>query len=397
MLIILYIAVYVLLNAYVIWRALRWFRHCDNLKFANWKFRTAYITVFCIFAALIIVAYFIHADNMAWFERLSSRWFGILLYIIFYVAVADLIRVIIKLIPKVPKDFFTRRKIVIPCGIVVIILIASTSIYGFVHVDNLQTKYYDATVAKDAGDVDALRVILVADHHLGYIFGVDYMEEMVEAINKQKPDLVVFAGDLFDNEYEAIDDPEGVSAAWAKIDSTYGTYGCWGNHDVTEPLFSGFAVGLRRDALRDPRWDRMVDDANITMLNDESVLIDDSFYLLGRKDYAKTGDGTNNRKTIEEMMEGIDLSKPVLLMDHEPRELQEISDAGVDIDLSGHTHDGQMFPMNYTNRIVFENNYGVMMKGDMYSIVTSGIGVYGPAMRVGTDSEIVVIDVTFSK
>ena len=93
----------------------------------------------------------------------------------------------------------------------------------------------------------------------------------------------------------------------------------------------------------------------------------------------------------------MDSSKPIIVIDHEPKELQELSDAGVDLDLSGHTHDGQMFPGNLTIKLMWENACGYLKKGNMHSIVTSGVGVFGPKMRVGTKNEVCNITVTFDK
>lgn len=86
---------------------------------------------------------------------------------------------------------------------------------------------------------------------------------------------------------------------------------------------------------------------------------------------------------------------PVIVLDHEPRELSELADAGVDVDLCGHTHDGQMFPGNILVSLMWENSCGYLKVGDMSNIVTSGVGVFGPDMRVGTKAEICPITVTF--
>ena len=91
----------------------------------------------------------------------------------------------------------------------------------------------------------------------------------------------------------------------------------------------------------------------------------------------------------------MDLSKPVFVIDHQPKELQELADAGVDLDLCGHTHDGQTFPGNLTIRMMWENACGYLKKGDMHNIVTSGVGVFGPNMRVGTAAEICSVTVKF--
>ena len=138
----------------------------------------------------------------------------------------------------------------------------------------------------------------------------------------------------------------------------------------------------------------VLDKAGITLLLDDHVLIDDAFYVYGRPDYSKPGNGTGKRKAPEEITAGLDMSKPLIVIDHQPRELQALADAGVDIDLCVHTHDGQFFPMNITSRLfTWENSAGLLKKDNMYNIVTSGVGLYGPNIRIGTDAEVCVIDV----
>ena len=97
-------------------------------------------------------------------------------------------------------------------------------------------------------------------------------------------------------------------------------------------------------------------------------LIDDSFYLYGRPDYERPGRGIDKRKTPQEITEGMDVSLPVLVIDHEPRELQELADTGVDVDFCGHTHDGQVFPGNIVIRFFWENPCGYLKKGNMHNI-----------------------------
>ena len=97
------------------------------------------------------------------------------------------------------------------------------------------------------------------------------------------------------------------------------------------------------------------------------------------------------------LLKDADMTKPVIVIAHQPGELSELSEAGADIDLSGHTHDGQIFPGNLTINIAWENPYGVMKVGNMTSFVTSGVGVWGPPMRIGTDNEVMIIDVSFNR
>ena len=221
------------------------------------------------------------------------------------------------------------------------------------------------------------------------------MQKMVDRINKQHPDLVVLAGDIFDNEYEALDDPKHLSETLHQIQSKYGTYAVYGNHDVKETLVAGFSIGASKKALRDPRMDEFMEEAGITVLEDESELIDQKFYLVGRLDGEKNGRGTSKRKSIEELTADLDQTKPLFVMNHEPDELKEYDKAGVDVLFSGHTHAGQFFPLTIVQLFAWKNYWGVKQIGDMYSIVTSGVGVYGPNIRVGTDSEVMVVTVHF--
>ena len=386
---------YILLNTYIVFRTLKWFGNCHEV-FDSKRFKIPYIFVMSLLASLVIVAFYLQGSSeFHWLLKFTSQWFGILFYIVFYVAIADLVGLILKIFKRIPQDHLRRSRFIFRSGLVIIILIIVTSIYGFVHVRNMKTTNYEVSINKEVAELGSMRIALVADQHLGYTIGVKDMDKMVLKINEANPDLVCFVGDIFDNDFDALDDVEGIRAAFANIKSTYGVYTCWGNHDVEEPLFSGFSVNSKSEAIRDSRMDELLLSAGIHLLEDEAILIDDKFYIIGRLDYQKTGDGTNNRQSIEALMTDVDTSKPVILLDHQPREFAEIAAAGVDLDLSGHTHAGQLFPMNLTNSFTWENGYGLMQKDNLTSIVTSGVGVYGPAMRVFTDSEVVIIDVTY--
>ena len=113
----------------------------------------------------------------------------------------------------------------------------------------------------------------------------------------------------------------------------------YGNHDVKETLVAGFSIGASKKALRDPRMDEFMEKAGITVLEDESELIDQKFYLVGRLDGEKNGRGTSKRKSIEELTADLDQTKPLFVMNHEPDELREYDKASVDVLFSGHMQD----------------------------------------------------------
>ena len=222
------------------------------------------------------------------------------------------------------------------------------------------------------------------------------MKQMVMKVNQQSPDLIVIAGDIFDNEYDALDDPDQLVKIFRQLKSQYGVYAVYGNHDIDEKILAGFTFGRgQKKKVSDPRMDEFVKRAGMKLLRDESVCIDQSFYLYGRPDAEKVGRGISRRKTPKELVNGMDLKKPVIVLYHEPRQLEELNQAGVDIDLCGHTHDGQLFPGNITIHLFWKNPYGYRKVGNAHQIVTSGVGLFGPNMRVGTKAEIVVVNVDF--
>lgn len=384
---------YLAVNLYLLFRIFTWLS--DIHSFFRKKSIRIVLGILYLFTAFSPgIGFLAPAGTMQRILKgLGFYWMGIMLYAVLIVIVIDLFRLIIKKIWK--KPFSSLRPSLV--GTISFLLIAAVSIYGMVNARLIQTTSYDVTIEKKAGDLDSLKIALVADLHLGYSVGTSQMRQMVEKINAQHPDLVVIAGDIFDNEYEALGDPDELIRILSSLKSTYGTYACYGNHDIQEPILAGFTFHQNGKKMSDPRMDTFLEKAGITLLSDESVLINNAFYLYGRPDYERPGRGISNRKKPEEITETLNQNKPIIVIDHEPRELSELADAGIDLDLCGHTHDGQIFPANIITNLVWENACGYLQKGSMHNIVTSGVGIFGPNMRVGTRSEICMINVHFQK
>ena len=139
-----------------------------------------------------------------------------------------------------------------------------------------------------------------------------------------------------------------------------------------------------------------IESLGMEVLSDKVVdAADGGIVLVCREDGEKTGDGTRKRIEADELMKGIDTSRPVLVLEHEPMDFGNLEKAGADLVLSGHTHAGQIFPGTLITQFFNENNYGLKTFGNLQSAVTSGVGFYGPPLRVGCDSEIMVLDIQF--
>ena len=386
---------YLGVSSYMMFRFFYWMKHCNH-RF-NWlRFKVPFAVVYLFMALSPVIAFLLPKSAVAIvIRRISTYWIGIMLYSLLYVVLFDLLRLIAKH-TKLKNTLLFSRGSVISIGSVVVACAVATCLYGIFNARNIKVNEYSVTVNKSCGSDKHLKAVLVADLHMGYAIGVDHITNMVEKINQQDADIVIIAGDIFDNSYDGMDDPEGIKAQLKSIKSKYGVYAVYGNHDIDEKILMGFTFDLGGKQLHNEKMTNFMKECNIKLINDESVLINDEFYLVGRRDTDKPGTEDGTRTEISELTKDLDKTKPIFVLSHEPDELQKTADAGADIDFSGHTHDGQLFPGNLTIGLFWENPCGMIKKDNMYSIVTSGVGVYGTFMRVGTDAEICSVDIDFA-
>ena len=386
---------YLGVSSYMMFRFFYWMKHCNH-RF-NWlRFKVPFAVVYLFMALSPVIAFLLPKSAVAIvIRRISTYWIGIMLYSLLYVVLFDLLRLIAKH-TKLKNTLLFSRGSVISIGSVVVACAVATCLYGIFNARNIKVNEYSVTVNKSCGSDKHLKAVLVADLHMGYAIGVDHITNMVEKINQQDADIVIIAGDIFDNSYDGMDDPEGIKAQLKSIKSKYGVYAVYGNHDIDEKILMGFTFDWGGKQLHSEKMTNFMKECNIKLINDESVLINDEFYLVGRRDTDKPGTEDGTREEISELTKDLDKTKPIFVLSHEPDELQKTADAGADIDFSGHTHDGQLFPGNLTIGLFWENPCGMIKKDNMYSIVTSGVGVYGTFMRVGTDAEICSVDIDFA-
>lgn len=387
---------YLLVNGYLFWRIMGWVQ----AWFPGMRPKQRWIlpaVIYAFFALSFLTAFLLPEGSLRRkMKLLGNGWLGVLCYLFLTVLTADGLRLLFRRIHCFQKILccpWLHRL----AGCVCAVLILLSTVLGTINAHTIYITPYEITVEKSVGTLDAMKIVLLSDLHLGYNIGIKQMEQMVEKVNAQQPDLVVIAGDIFDNEWEAVEQPPRLAEILRGIRSRWGVYACYGNHDVEEPILAGFTFSAGGEKTSSPEMDEFLQQAGIRLLRDESVEIGEEICLYGRPDAKKPGRGIGRRKTPEELTKGIDPEKLLLVLDHQPRELEELARAGVDVDLSGHTHDGQMFPGNLLVRLLWENPYGYQKVGNMHSFVTSGVGVFGPDMRVGTKAEICVITLRFAK
>ena len=391
--------IYLLLNLYILRWAYLWMGTCHSIL-RTLGFRLIFAVIYVLLSTSLLTGFLIkNPKSLHRMLKITGNYFlGIFLYTLVIILLADFGRILLKYVFH--ASWIHSRTAFTVAGAICALLILLLSACGIFHAKYIKTTSYDVIINKTIPERTSMKVVLLADTHFGYNAGVLHARELVRKINKQKPDLVCIAGDIFDNEYDAIRNPEKLEKTLRGIKSTYGVYACWGNHDLNEEILAGFTFKHKDGDLsdiKDLRMKKFLEDSNIHILEDESVLINDQFYVIGRKDASLTEKIDETRKAPAQLTEKLDRDKPIIMIDHQPKELQELADAGVDLDLCGHTHDGQTFPGNLTIKLMWENPCGLLIKDNMTNITTSGAGVWGPAMRIGTDSEICSINIQLKK
>ncbi|MBQ6468894.1 MAG: metallophosphoesterase [Lachnospiraceae bacterium] len=274
-----------------------------------------------------------------------------------------------------------------------LVLTVCVNIYGYRHARDVRVTSYE--IAKEElGQTELAKIILIGDLHMGVNSSTRIYEDMVERVNEQDADLILIAGDIVTSAYEAMKDPDAYAAVLEKMQAKKGKYVIYGNHDVEEPLLGGFSTIGADQAVRHPETAGFLKKCGWTLLTDEVISLPEfnGLVLAGRRDESRPGDGVAQRAPLAVLLKDVPPQSPILLLQHEPSDLTELDRYGVDLSVSGHTHDGQIFPGNIASRIRGPQSYGLKNWGDSQALVTSGVGFYGPPIRVGTISEIAVIN-----
>lgn len=344
--------------------------------------------VLFIFIALSFVIARLAKDKVPhFFERflniLGGYWMAAFLYFIILLGVID----IIKLTLGIKKFSFISatalQKIYLMSNIGTLIIVAILLGYGTYNASNLKVTKYSMKIDKNAGNLKKLNVVMLSDLHLGDIVNKRRLSKMVSEINELKPDIVILAGDIIDDYIEPFIEQD-MGMEFKKIDSKYGVYAVFGNHEHYGGAIDKIAYEYKNSA-------------NFNLLRDETVKIDNSFYIVGREDISYERISKTKRKNVGELLSDTETGLPVIIIDHQPVNLGEGEKAGADLQLSGHTHHGQFSPASIVTNLLFENDFGLLQKGTFNVVVSSGAGTWGPPIRIGTSSEIVQVEIEFAQ
>lgn len=217
-----------------------------------------------------------------------------------------------------------------------------------------------------------LRIGMASDFHLGKFFGGKQMDQLATIFNAQNVDLILLPGDIMDDNVNAYL-AEQMQPHLAKLQAPLGVYATLGNHD-----FFGDQKRIADE----------IQKAGIQVLWDQAKTVNDQFVLVGRND-----DLVKNRPETAELLKSVNTKLAVFLLDHRPTEIEKHAKLPIDLQVSGHAHRGQVFPANLITYLMYRLDYGYEKIGNGHFVVTSGYGFWGIPMRLGSQSEVVIIDV----
>lgn len=311
---------------------------------------------------------------------IGSYWLAAAMYFLLAVVLFDFFRMInhfTGFLPLSDSPLYLNLKLysfILIVSTVIILLITGNYIARRPVIRNIYI-----SIPKKTEKYTALKIAMVSDIHLGTLMYEKYLHRLTQTINTQNPDMVLLVGDILDEELSPVLRND-IGKPLRDLHPRLGVWAVAGNHEH---------IGNIQKALK------YIKSLNINLLRDTAVLVDNSFYLIGRDDKDARRFGNPLRKSLPEIMQGMDKTLPMILMDHQPSNLKYAADNAIDLQFSGHTHNGQFFPFNLITRKVFELSYGYLQKGNTHYYVSSGFGTWGPPVRIGSTPEIVFINVRF--
>ncbi|HTO15759.1 MAG TPA: metallophosphoesterase [Edaphocola sp.] len=342
----------------------------------NSLIRIAFIAIFAICAGSLFLFFPLYKNLSftvgALLYRIGTAWLIAFGYFLLLFIIIDLLKVSNNIFHFMDKSLvyslthhnYTSFFSVI--GVVVILLFI-----GNINYHKKRRVHFEIETSKLTTNKDRLRIVGISDLHLGYTIGAKELTKWVQIINDENPDIVVIGGDLIDNNAEIIFEM-GLDRILRNIHAPLGVYACLGNHE--------YISGKSESIL-------FHEASNILVLKDTIYHVTENITLIGRDDLSN-----KNRKTLNAIINGVDKNQFKLLLDHQPSNLEEAEKEKIDLQFSGHTHNGQVFPFSLIAESMFENPHGMIRKGLTWVYVSSGLGIWGGKFRIGTQSEYAVFD-----
>ena len=348
------------------------------------EIRWTYTVLFVLVVLAFLAGRMLERVSLSWFSSLlvwvGSFWFGAMVYLLLSLVVWDGLHLILSLVPG--KTVRILELLSIPRWAGAIGLLAAVLVtvgWGYVNAMHPTIKELTIRMPKRADGASSLRAVMASDIHLGTIISHARLNRIVKIINQLEPDVILLPGDVLDEDIGPVV-RHNLGELLRTLRAKYGVYGATGNHEY---------IGGVEQACQ------YLEEHGVTMLRDSAVTLPMGVVVVGREDRSIGQFAGKSRRPLLEILENVDRSKPIIVMDHQPAGLQESALAGVDLQISGHTHHGQLWPFNYIAGAVYECSWGYYTKDKTQYYVSCGVGTWGPPLRLGNTPEIVLMTVEF--
>ncbi len=343
--------------------------------------RKGYIVIFWVVVSCFVIGEVLEHTRSSlvseWIYRIGAFWLAFMLYFALTLLVFDIIRVLNHFFHFLPEMTQILR---FRIGLATVAFVSLVVLVGHINALNTRIKEISLTIPKKVNGNPEMKIVMASDIHLGALIGENREAKLVRIINSQHPDLVLLCGDLVDGDIAPVL-RKNLGKHLQEIKSGMGVYAIAGNHE--------YIGGIKKTL-------PYLKSVNIKLLRDSVLVLPNGVRIVGRDDRDNRQMGEENRRrTLKELMVGVDKNFPVIVMNHQPFNLDEAVIENVDLHLSGHTHHGQLWPLNYITRAIFELSWGFLKKGNTNFYVSSGFGSWGPPVRLGNTPEVVVFNLTF--
>ncbi len=277
---------------------------------------------------------------------------------------------------------FETNEVVRVLGFVSIgLLIAGIVIGSYYAWKPIVRKYHFEIMKSALGEQKSFRILIASDLHAGRIVGRNHLQRLVNIVQREQPDLILLAGDVLDDDVRPFLD-QGMDELLGQMRAPLGVFAILGNHEY-------YGRGIKP-------YVQAMQNVGIRVMQDEVEVLPGFGIVAGRKDVTANsmmrGDGAG-RMTVEELLQSADKTKPIIVLDHQPRGYSLAEAAGADLIISGHTHRGQIWPNHFFTKRLFDLDWGYAKFGKMHAIVSSGFGTWGPPVRLNSQSEVVIASV----
>jgi predicted MPP superfamily phosphohydrolase len=373
---IIALTIYALINFYVLRRA--W----QGAAGMGWV-RSLVLGILLFLTLAYPVARFLERIIPGWLteslDRLGSIYFVVMFYAFFILLLIDLLRLanhFFHFFPRAVREepqHAVHITFLVSLATILFIIIGGAINAAFPRLRKLEIR-----IDKYSPGLQTVNIVMASDFHQGTVNRNARLRRIVRKINSLTPDLVVLVGDVMDM-YVPRGEGEAMIHSLQEIRASLGVFSVTGNHEY----YSGVKKNI--DSLTR---------GGVRVLQDEAVKIKNSFYVVGRRDRSAPRWG-ERRASLKEILENVDTGLPLILLDHQPFHLEEAEAAGIDLQLSGHTHAGQLIPFNFINKAIYEQYWGYLRKGKSQYYVSCGVGTWGPPVRTGSRPEIIQIKLIF--